>query len=468
MGGFFGVAAKKSCIFDLFFGIDYHSHLGTRRGGMVLYSEEKGFDRAIHNIENSPFRTKFERDFEEMDGNLGIGCISDNEPQPLLIRSHFGNFAITTVGKINNTDALTKMLFDSGKSHFLEMSGGEINQTELVAALINQKETIVEGMQYVQEVIDGSMSILLMTQDGIYAMRDRFGRTPVVLGKKKESICVSFEDFAFMHLGYKRYKELGPGEVVYFNYEEAKVMSPAKTEMKMCAFLWVYYGYPTSSYEGVNVEQMRYRCGDLMAARDNVEADLVAGVPDSGIAHAIGYANRSGIPFARPFIKYTPTWPRSFMPSKQSQRKLIAKMKLIPVEPLISNKKLLLIDDSIVRGTQLRETTDFLFDSGAKEVHIRPACPPIMYGCKYLNFSRTNSELDLIARKVINEREANVTPELLADYANSDSANYKEMEKCICKQMNFTTLSYNRLEDMIAATGIEPCKLCTYCMNGKQ
>ncbi len=468
MGGFFGVAAKKSCIFDLFFGIDYHSHLGTRRGGMVLYSEEKGFDRAIHNIENSPFRTKFERDFEEMDGNLGIGCISDNEPQPLLIRSHFGNFAITTVGKINNTDALTKMLFDSGKSHFLEMSGGEINQTELVAALINQKETIVEGMQYVQEVIDGSMSILLMTQDGIYAMRDRFGRTPVVLGKKKDSICVSFEDFAFMHLGYKRYKELGPGEVVYFNYEEAKVMSPAKTEMKMCAFLWVYYGYPTSSYEGVNVEQMRYRCGDLMAARDNVEADLVAGVPDSGIAHAIGYANRSGIPFARPFIKYTPTWPRSFMPSKQSQRKLIAKMKLIPVEPLISNKKLLLIDDSIVRGTQLRETTDFLFDSGAKEVHIRPACPPIMYGCKYLNFSRTNSELDLIARKVINEREANVTPELLADYANSDSANYKEMEKCICKQMNFTTLSYNRLEDMIAATGIEPCKLCTYCMNGKQ
>ena len=468
MGGFFGVAAKKSCIFDLFFGVDYHSHLGTRRGGMVLYSEEKGFDRAIHNIENSPFRTKFERDFETMDGNLGIGCISDNEPQPLLIRSHFGNFAITTVGKINNTDALTKMLFDSGKSHFLEMSGGEINQTELVAALINQKETIVEGMQYVQEVIDGSMSILLMTQEGIYAMRDRFGRTPVVLGKKKDSVCVSFEDFAFMHLGYKRDKELGPGEVVFFNYEETKVMLPAKTEMKMCAFLWVYYGYPTSCYEGVNVEQMRYRCGDLMAARDNVEADLVAGVPDSGIAHAIGYANRSGIPFARPFIKYTPTWPRSFMPSKQSQRKLIAKMKLIPVEPLISDKKLLLIDDSIVRGTQLRETTDFLFDSGAKEVHIRPACPPIMYGCKFLNFSRTNSELDLIARKVIAEREEKVTPEILADYANSDSANYKAMEKQICKQMNFTTLSYNRLEDMIKATGIEPCKLCTYCMNGKQ
>lgn len=468
MGGFFGVAAKKSCIFDLFFGIDYHSHLGTRRGGMVVYSEEKGFDRAIHNIENSPFRTKFERDFEEMDGKFGIGCISDNEPQPLLIRSHLGNFAITTVGKVNNMDELTRKLFDCGTSHFLEMSGGEINQTELIAALINQKETIVEGMQYVQEVIDGSMSILLMTQEGIYAMRDRFGRTPVVLGKKKDAICVSFENFAYIHLGYKHFKELGPGEIVFFSDDNATVMSPAKSEMKMCAFLWVYYGYPTSSYEGVNVEQMRYRCGDLMAARDNVEADLVAGVPDSGIAHAIGYANRSGIPFSRPFIKYTPTWPRSFMPTKQSQRKLIAKMKLIPVEPLISNKKLLLIDDSIVRGTQLRETTDFLFDSGAKEVHIRPACPPILYGCKFLNFSRSNSDLDLIARRVIADREDNVTPDLLADYANSESKNYKEMEQSICKQMNFTTLSYNRLEDMIAATGIEPCKLCTYCMNGKQ
>ncbi len=468
MGGFFGVAAKKSCIFDLFFGIDYHSHLGTRRGGMVVYSEEKGFDRAIHNIENSPFRTKFERDFEEMDGKFGIGCISDNEPQPLLIRSHLGNFAITTVGKVNNMDELTRKLFNCGTSHFLEMSGGEINQTELIAALINQKETIVEGLQYVQEVIDGSMSILLMTPEGIYAMRDRFGRTPVVLGKKKDAFCASFENFAYIHLGYKQYKELGPGEIVFFTHENATVMSPAKSEMKMCAFLWVYYGYPTSSYEGVNVEQMRYRCGDLMATRDNVEADLVAGVPDSGIAHAIGYANRSGIPFARPFIKYTPTWPRSFMPTKQSQRKLIAKMKLIPVEPLISDKKLLLIDDSIVRGTQLRETTDFLFDSGAKEVHIRPACPPILYGCKFLNFSRSNSDLDLIARRVIAEREANVTPELLADYANSESRNYKEMEQCICKQMNFTTLSYNRLEDMIAATGIEPCKLCTYCMNGKE
>lgn len=468
MGGFFGVAAKKSCIFDLFFGIDYHSHLGTRRGGMVLYSEEKGFDRAIHNIENSPFRTKFERDFETMDGKFGIGCISDNEPQPLLIRSHFGNFAITTVGKVNNMDYLTQMLFDSGKSHFLEMSGGEINQTELVAALINQKETIEEGLVYAQEVIDGSMSVLLMTPEGIYAMRDRYGRTPVVIGKKRDAFCASFENFAYMHLGYSDYKELGPGEVIFFNSEEIQVKVPARNEMKICTFLWVYYGYPTSAYEGVNVEQMRYLCGDFMAARDNVEADSVAGVPDSGIAHAIGYANRSGIPFSRPFIKYTPTWPRSFMPTKQSQRKLIAKMKLIPVEPLIRDKKLLLIDDSIVRGTQLRETTDFLFDSGAKEVHIRPACPPILHGCKYLNFSRSNSDLDLITRRVIAERESNVTPEVLADYANPESKNYKEMEQCICKQMNFTSLSYNRLDDMIKATGIDPCKLCTYCWNGKE
>ena len=468
MGGFFGVTAKESCIFDLFFGIDYHSHLGTRRGGMVLYSKEKGFDRAIHNIENSPFRTKFERDFETMDGTQGIGCISDNEPQPLLIRSHFGNFAITTVGKVNNMKALTEMLFEEGRSHFLEMSGGEINQTELVAALINRKETIVDGLLYAQDKIEGSMSILLMTPEGIYAMRDRYGRTPIVIGKKKDAFCASFENFAYLHLGYSDYKELGPGEIVFMNPEEVVVKVPPRNEMKICTFLWVYYGYPTSSYEGVSVEEMRNRCGDYMAQRDNVNVDLVAGVPDSGLAHAIGYANRSGIPFARPFIKYTPTWPRSFMPGKQSQRKLIAKMKLIPVPPLIKDKKLLLIDDSIVRGTQLRETTDFLFDSGAKEVHIRPACPPILHGCKYLNFSRSNSDLDLISRRVIADREKEVTPEVLADYANPESENYKAMEQCICKQMNFTSLSYNRLDDMLKATGIEPCKLCTYCWNGKE
>lgn len=468
MGGFFGVASKESCIFDLFFGIDYHSHLGTRRGGMVLYSEEKGFDRAIHNIENSPFRTKFDKDFATMDGHLGIGCISDHEPQPLLIRSHLGNYAITTVGKVNNLNSLAEELFDCGKSHFLEMSGGEINQTELVAALINQKESIVEGMLYAQEVIDGSMSVLLMTKEGIYAMRDRYGRTPVVIGKKLGSFCASFENFAYMHLGYADYKELGPGEIVYMTPEEVKVMAPPKNEMKICTFLWVYYGYPTSAYEGVNVEVMRNRCGQYMAQRDNVDVDLVAGVPDSGLAHAIGYSNEAHKPYGRPFIKYTPTWPRSFMPTKQEQRKLIAKMKLIPVEPLIRDKKLLLIDDSIVRGTQLRETTDFLFDSGAKEVHIRPACPPIIHGCKYLNFSRSNSDMDLIARRVIAAREKEVTPEVLADYSNPESKNYKEMEQCICKQMNFTSLSYNRLDDMIKAVGIEPCKLCTYCWNGKE
>ena len=468
MGGFFGVASKESCIFDLFFGIDYHSHLGTRRGGMVLYSEEKGFDRAIHNIENSPFRTKFDKDFATMDGHLGVGCISDHEPQPLLIRSHLGNYAISTVGKVNNLNSLAEKLFDCGKSHFLEMSGGEINQTELVAALINQKDSIVEGMLYAQEVIDGSMSVLLMTKEGIYAMRDRYGRTPVIIGKKPGAYCVSFENFAYMHLGYADYKELGPGEIVYITPEEVKVMASAGDEMKICTFLWVYYGYPTSAYEGVNVEEMRNRCGRYMAQRDNVDVDLVAGVPDSGLAHAIGYANEAHKPFARPFIKYTPTWPRSFMPTKQEQRKLIAKMKLIPVEPLIRDKKLLLIDDSIVRGTQLRETTDFLFNSGAKEVHIRPACPPIIHGCKYLNFSRSNSDMDLIARRVIAEREKEVTPEVLADYSNPESKNYKEMEQCICKQMNFTSLSYNRLDDMIKAVGIEPCKLCTYCWNGKE
>ena len=468
MGGFFGVASKESCMFDLFFGIDYHSHLGTRRGGMVLYSEEKGFDRAIHNIENSPFRTKFDKDFATMDGHLGIGCISDHEPQPLLIRSHLGNYAITTVGKVSNLNSLAEQLFRCGTSHFLEMSGGEINQTELVAALINQKESIVEGLLYAQEVIEGSMSVLLMTKEGIYAMRDRYGRTPIVLGKKAGSFCASFENFAYMHLGYDDYKELGPGEIVFITPEAVQVMAPPKNEMKICTFLWVYYGYPTSAYEGVNVEVMRNQCGKYMAQRDNVDVDLVAGVPDSGTAHAIGYANESGKPFARPFIKYTPTWPRSFMPTKQEQRNLIAKMKLIPVEPLIHDKKLLLIDDSIVRGTQLRETTDFLFHSGAKEVHIRPACPPIIHECKYLNFSRSNSDMDLIARRVIAEREKEVTKEVLADYSNPESRNYKEMEQCICKQMNFTSLSFNRLDDMIKAVGIEPCKLCTYCWNGKE
>lgn len=472
MGGFFGVTAKENCIFDLFFGIDYHSHLGTRRGGMCLYDHEKGFDRAIHNIENSPFRTKFTGDYESMRGESGIGCISDNEPQPLIVRSHLGNYSITTVGKINNVDELVKKLFDNGYSHFLEMSGGDINPTELVAALINQKDSIEEGLVYAQESIIGSMSLLLMTPTGIYAMRDKYGRTPVIIGEKDGAHCAAFESFAFMHLGYSLAKELGPGEVVFFTPDTVETKVKPRNEMKICSFLWIYYGYPTSTYEGVNVEQMRYKCGSALAARDlergMIDADSVAGVPDSGTAHAIGYANKSGIPFARPFIKYTPTWMRSFMPTTQAKRNQIAKMKLIPVAPLIKDKSLLLIDDSIVRGTQLRETSEFLFNSGAKAVHIRPACPPLLFGCKYLNFSRSNSERELITRQVIEEREKNVTPEILEDYANPESKNYKEMEQCICKKMNFTSLSYNRLDDMIKATGIDPCKLCTYCWSGKE
>ena len=471
MGGFFGVVSKESCVFDLFFGIDYHSHLGTRRGGMVIYDSVKGFDRAIHNIENAPFRTKFERDVDKMEGTIGVGCISDYEPQPLLIRSHLGNYAITTVGKINNTDELISELFESGHSHFMEMSGGDINQTELTATLINQKDTIWEGLKYAGEKIDGSMSILLMTKDGIYAMRDRLGRTPVIIGEKEGAHCASFEDFAFIHLGYRRKKELGPGEVVFMNADWVKTLVEPGNEMSICTFLWVYYGYPTSSYEGVNVEEMRYKCGSMLAKRDgdSVHPDIVAGVPDSGIAHAIGYSNESGIPYARPFIKYTPTWPRSFMPTSQSQRNLIAKMKLIPVQSLIEDKKLLLIDDSIVRGTQLRETTEFLYKSGAKEVHVRPACPPLVYGCKFLNFSRSKSDLDLITRRIIQEAEGENCPaEVLAEYADPDSCRYAKMVEEIRKIQNFTTLRFHRLDDLIASIGIDPCKVCTYCFNGKE
>lgn len=400
MGGFFGVASKNDCVLELFYGVDYHSHLGTRRGGMATYGKA-GFNRAIHNIENSPFRTKFDRDVSEMKGHLGIGCISDFEPQPLLIQSHLGSFAVTTVGKVNNYEELLNRLYNNARSHFQEMTNGQINVTELVAALICEKDSILEGIKYVQELVDGSMTMLVMTKEGIYAARDRYGRTPLVVGHKTDAYCVSFESHAYINLGYTDYKVLGPAEVVYVTPEGVEVLCKPQEEMKICSFLWVYYGYPTSSYEGVNVEEMRYKCGSMLAKRDgnSVRPDIVAGVPDSGIAHAIGYANESGIPYARPFIKYTPTWPRSFMPTNQSQRNLIARMKLIPVHALIENKKLLLIDDSIVRGTQLRETTEFLYQSGAKEVHVRPACPPIMYGCKYLNFSRSKSEMELIASR---------------------------------------------------------------------
>ena len=468
MGGFFGVASKEDCVFDLFFGTDYHSHLGTRRAGMAVYSKEKGYDRAIHNIENAPFRTKFDKDVNQMQGNIGIGCISDYEPQPLMVRSHHGTYAITTVGKINNTDELIKEIFSKGHSHFLEMSGGDINATELVAAIVNQKDNLVEGIQYAQEVIEGSMTILIMTPLGIYAARDKMGRTPVAIGKKDGAHCVSFESFAYLNLGYQEERELGPGEIVVVTPEGVRTLVQPGKDMKICTFLWVYYGYPSSSYEGISVEKMRYNCGALLADRDNVQPDIVAGVPDSGTAHAVGYANRSGIPFSRPFIKYTPTWPRSFMPTIQTQRNLIAKMKLIPVHDLIQDKSLLLIDDSIVRGTQLRETTEFLYQSGAKEVHIRPACPPLLFGCKYLNFSRSSSEMDLITRRVLKEMEQEGREIDLKAYVNPDTSEYNEMVDRICKQLNFTSLRFHRLDDMIASVGIDRSKLCTYCWDGKE
>ena len=467
MGGIFGVAAKKDCVLDLFFGVDYHSHLGTRRGGLAVHGKE-GYSKAIHNIENSPFRSKFEGDIEEMKGNIGIGCISDNEPQPLLIQSHLGSFAITTVGRINNEKELLKSAYAGGSTQFLEMSGGKINATELVASLINKKDSLLEGILHVQEMIEGSMTMLVMTAQGIYAARDKMGRTPLVIGKKTDAYCASFESFAYINLGYVDYKELGPGEVVHITPESVETVSKAREKMKICSFLWTYFGYPNSSYEGVNVETMRYQCGKILAKRDDVKTDYVAGVPDSGIAHAVGYANESGIPFARPFIKYTPTWPRSFMPQHQSQRNLIAKMKLVPVEPLIRDKKLLLIDDSIVRGTQLRETTELLYQSGAKEVHIRPACPPLLYGCKYLNFSRSKSELDLITRKIIRKREGENEKNVLDNYINPDSTNYKEMVDEIRTELNFTSLRFHRLDDMSASIGIPSCKLCTFCWDGKE
>ena len=468
MGGFFGVASKSDCVFDLFFGTDYHSHLGTKRGGMAVYDAQQGFQRAIHNIENSPFRTKFERDVDEMKGTMGIGCISDTEPQPLIVRSHLGAFAITTVGRINNVEALVRKVFAEGTPHFLEMSGGNINPTELVAVLINRRATIADGIQYAQKLIDGSMSMLIMTQDGIYAARDRLGRTPVIIGRKEDAYCATFESSAYLNLGYDFYRELGPGEVDFITPEGVEVFVEPKEEMKICTFLWVYFGYPTSCYEGMNVEMMRCRCGDMLARRDDVAADTVAGVPDSGTAHAIGYANRSGIPFSRPFIKYTPTWPRSFMPPNQKKRNLIAHMKLIPVDALIRDRSLVMIDDSIVRGTQLRETTEFLYHSGAREVHIRTACPPILYGCKYLNFSRSTSEMDLIARRTIAKFEGEIAPKNLDRYADPDSPEYARMVEDIRQQLKFTTLKYQRLDDMMEATGVSPCKLCTYCWTGRE
>ncbi len=470
MGGFFGVASKEDCVFDLFYGVDYHSHLGTRRAGMAVYNFESGFDKSIHNIENTPFRTKFAKDSVSMHGNYGIGCISDFEAQPILIRSHHGTFAITTVGKINNSDEIVSEILKN-HTHFFEMQNGTINQTELVAAIINQKENFIDGIRYAQDIIDGSMSMLILSPKGIYAVRDKLGRTPVVIGKKDTGYCASFESFAYLNLGYTDYKALKPGEVVVFDKNNVRTLIAPGEDMKVCTFLWVYYGYPPSSYEGMSVEQMRYNCGKCLAKRDKgvVNPDLVAGVPDSGIAHAVGYSNASGIQFSRPFIKYTPTWPRSFLPSHQSKRNLIAKMKLIPIHDLIENKKLLLIDDSIVRGTQLRETTEFLYESGAKEVHIRTGCPPLLFGCKYLNFSRSSSEMELITRRVIKELEGEEpSKEVLWEYADPDSERYKNMVEKIREKLHFTSLGYLRLDDMLDSVGIDKSKLCTYCWNGKE
>jgi amidophosphoribosyltransferase len=473
MGGFFGVASKNDCVFDLFFGTDYHSHLGTRRAGLAVYSKEDGFNRSIHNIENSPFRTKFSSEINDMSGHLGIGCISDYDPQPLIVRSHHGTYAIATVGKIDNLDELVDRLFEHKHMHFLEMSGGEINTVEVVTALINSRCNLIEGIRYAQESIKGSMTIMVLTHEGIYLARDKYGRTPIAIGKNDEGYCACFEAFAYLNLGYENYKELGPGEICIMTPEGVKTLVASGDQMKICTFLWVYYGYPASRYEGVSVEEMRYRCGANLARRDQkespVEIDTVAGVPDSGTAHAVGYANASGVPFSRPFIKYTPTWPRSFMPTIQKKRDMIAKMKLIPVHEMIEGKKILLLDDSIVRGTQLKEKVEFLYESGAKEVHVRSACPPIMFGCKYLNFSRSNSDLELIARRVICEEEGeNIPMDVLYDYCDPDSDRYANMIEKIRVKQHYTSLRYNRLDDLLNSVGIDKDKLCTYCWNGKE
>ena len=469
MGGFCGVATKSDCVFDLFFGTDYHSHLGTRRAGMIVYGES-GFNRAIHNIESSPFRTKFEKDVNSMRGNLGIGVISDYEPQPLLIRSHHGPYALTTVGKINNITELADEIVKNSGAHFMEMSGGMINATELVAALINQQDNLIDGIRYAQDRIDGSLSLMLMTPKGVYVARDKWGRTPIFIGKKEDGYIATSESFAYLNLGYKEYRTVGPGEIDVLTPDGVTMLVKPGSKMKICTFLWVYYGYPTSQYEGVSVETMRYKCGEHMARRDGLtieDADLVAGVPDSGTPHAVGYANESGIPFKRPFIKYTPTWPRSFMPTIQSKRDMIARMKLIPITELIEDQRLVLIDDSIVRGTQLHNKTEFLKESGAAQVHVRSACPPIMFGCKYLNFSRSTSELELIARRMVRKVEGeNVDRAILDQYADPTTDRYAHMLDMIRDQLNFDSLSYNRLDDMIDSVGIDPDKLCTYCWNG--
>lgn len=472
MGGVFGAVSKNDIVMDLFFGTDYHSHLGTKSGGMCVYGKN-GFERDIHNIENAPFRSKFEKEIEEMAGHMGIGSISDGEPQPLTVYSKQGNYAIGTVGRINNKEQLVKEMLKCGCNQFMSMSGGVINNTELIASLISTGKDLVDGIRIAQEKIEGSATILLLTDKGLYAARDKFGRTPMIIGKSDEGYCAASESFAFINIGYKKYKELGPGEIVFINEDGVETVSEAHEKMRICTFLWTYFGYTTSTYEGENVEKTRYRNGAILAEKDGkMDVDYVAGVPDSGVAHALGYANKSGIPYSRPLIKYTPTWPRSFMPQNQKARNLIAKMKLVPVFEIINGKKFVLIDDSIVRGTQLSETVKYLHENGAKEIHVRSACPPIMYGCKYLNFSRSVSEMDLIARRVIckleNLEPEQVTEELLAEYATSKTDKHAAMVEEIRKTLNFNSLKYPDVEDTLDSIGIDKCKLCTYCWTGKE
>ena len=474
MGGFFGVASKNDCMVDVFFGTDYHSHLGTRRGGMAAYDEEVGLQRQIHNIENSPFRTRFENIFDEMKGNSAIGCISSMEPQPLLIRSGLGAFAICFIGVINNADELIEKYLSNKSGFFNAMTGDKVNSVELLAALISLKDNFTDGIKFAQEVIDGSACVLILKDGGnIIAARDKLGRLPVIVGKDENGFCVTFESFAAKKLGYNIEKELGPGEIVELTPDRMIQLAEPGEEMRICAFLWTYYGYSTSAYEGINVEAMRYRNGSILAQKDeenNVRGhiDYVGGVPDSGTPHAIGYANESKIPFARPFIKYTPTWSRSFMSTKQSERAKVAKMKQMPVDELIKDKDLLFVDDSIVRGTQLRETVDFLYSNGAKSVHMRSACPPIMYGCKYLNFSRATSDMELIARRTIMELEGEEGFNHIEEYSDSATERGKALRKAICEKLHFASLDFQSIDGIIKAIGLPRCKLCTYCWNGKE
>lgn len=474
MGGFFGIASKNDCLSEVFFGTDYHSHLGTSIGGIAIYDKEKGLQREIHNIENSPFRTKFEKVFNTMNGSSAIGCISDSDPQPLLIRSNLGTYAICMIGIIKNYDELIDQYLSFSGGHFNAMTDGKINSTELLAALINQKSTFTDGIRFAQKSIKGSASLLILKDDGtIIAARDIVGRTPIHIGKGEDGYCASFESFAYQKLGFEDYSELGPGEIVEITPEGVtRLVAPGKKK-RICAFLWSYYGYPTSNYEGINVEAMRYRNGEIMAENDmnngNLgELDYVGGVPDSGTPHAIGYANKSRVPFARAFIKYTPTWSRSFTPVKQSDRNRIAKMKQIPVLELIRGKNLLFVDDSIVRGTQLRETVEFLYESGAKSVHMRSACPPIMYGCKFLNFTRATSDMELIARRVIDELEGEEGLKHIEEYSDGNTERGKQLRKSICEKLNFDSLEFQSLEGVIKSIGLDPNDLCTYCWNGKE